>query len=167
MQTEVPFSKWCKMAYKSRLHIQDIANMKKGDKLKVLVMDRNLCDIVLDPFTNPPNCIISPKQFFRFNSATYTHDHDLTGKITFHWRDDDFTESPFEFHIEYKKNNWFPLEDGYLPTEDPQGFSDFKYTDKKSWKDFPIDTAIGYRGCMVPWDCLNVMPNLYWDDTYE
>lgn len=160
-------NKWIENARKDCLQIRDITPLKKGDTLKVLVMDRNLCDTCCEDSVNPGNALFSAPRFFRFNTAIYTHTGGLKGTIKYKWQESeeykDCSEPyPFEFEIEYKKDCWYPLENGHLPKEDPQGFSDFHYPKPKSWREFPSTTRIGWRGPMLLWSKVHSMPAVYW-----
>lgn len=62
-------------------------------------------------------------------------------------------EGPFTFDIEYKKDNWYPLVNGYLPEKDSQ----------KHWSEFPKNTHIGARGPMIKWKDLVKLPNIHYE----
>ena len=57
----------------------------------------------------------------------------------------------FEFHIEYKKGYWYPLKDGNLPHEDPQGIFDLSSIVRKKWTEYDENTKVGWRGPMLKW----------------
>lgn len=131
------------------LTIQDILEMKKGDTIKLLCLDRNVGDFA----DNYELSAEKASEFFKDNYIiTYRHNKDLQGEWFFHnhLHDDGFDN--FEFHIEYKTGCWYPLTEGRLPDTDPQGFSDINKNTKKDWKEYPTDTHIGWRGPMVRWD---------------
>ncbi len=159
---DIEFSKWIDMAYDYRLKIKDVMNMKKGDTMSVLVLDRNVGDIAVS--ANPENVVIDPYQFFRYNFATYIHDNGLKGTMIYHWQDKDYGDDEFEFDIEYAPHSWYPLKNGKLPKKDPQGGADFIYTREVSWTEFPIDTGIGWRGPMVRSQYLKYLPPIYASD---
>ncbi len=142
------------------LTILDLLQLKHGQQLKVLVIDRNLCDVVCND--NHGNTLYDPELFFRYNTATYTHNEGLQGNIIYHWRDQDSQDYRFEFEIEYEKDRWYPLEDGQLPKTDPQGFSSFSYQNPKLWSSFPQTTRIGWRGPMLLWEKVRDQPKVYW-----
>ena len=153
------FSKWIDETCNYKLMIKDVMNMKKGDIMAVLVLDRNIGDVSMD--ANPENVIIDPYEFFRYNFATYIHDSGLKGIMIYHWKNEDYRDDDFEFDIEYETGNWYPLENGYLPKRDPQGFSEFNYPRDISWTEFPINTGIGWRGPMILHKYINYLPNIY------
>lgn len=158
----VEFSKWIDMAYHYKLKIRDVMNMKNGDTMTVLVLDRNVGDVSVQ--ANPENVVIDPYYFFRYNFATYIHDSGLKGTMTYHWQDEDYKDDDFEFDIEYTPHSWYPLENGRLPKRDPQGGAGFNFPREISWTEFPIDTGIGWRGPMVLYQYLNYLPNIYVSD---
>ena len=61
------------------LTIDDIEKMEQGDKLKVLVLDRNVYDIACE--INTPNTEFTADDFFRQNTAIYIHGSGLMGKL--------------------------------------------------------------------------------------
>lgn len=146
--------------------IRDVLDLKKGDKVRFLVMDRNLYDIVCS--NNEGNKLFDPEYFFRCNSVTYTHDSGVKGTMVYHWgglgpeRSDSKEYKNWEFEIEYEKDKWYPLKGGYLPASDPQKFASFHYEDKKHWSTFPKSTRLGWRGPMMVWEKVKHQPNIYW-----
>ena len=100
------FDAWYEFAYQHMpLTIADIQALKPGQSLKVLAMDRNLGDICLE--VNKPDEVKIPVEFFRFNSATFTHQQDMQGTIVYHWQGGDSESMDFEFDVEYKKDHFF------------------------------------------------------------
>ena len=148
--------KWIPKSKKWWLTIKDIEKLKKGEKIKILLMDRNLYDIITT--TNKPNKLYKPRYFFRINTVIYEHEYNLVGKIKYNW-DHEFKK--FEFQIEYKKDNWYPLKNGILPQVDPQGFVTLLDEEKK-WNEFSKLTHVGWRGPMMLWKNVEKMPDIYW-----
>jgi hypothetical protein len=72
------FTDWDALATGHAIQIKDILEMKRGERLKVLVLDRNVWDIAFAQ--NPENMPKSPLEFFRENSAIYTHESGLMGR---------------------------------------------------------------------------------------
>jgi len=142
------------------LTIQDIKELKHNEQIKVLVMDRNLGDVVCEE--NSSNTLFDPEVFFRYNSATYTHCSGLKGSIHYYWNEEDYEEKDFEFDLEYQKDMWYPLQDGCLPPQDSQGFSTFKFDTHKPWEEFPPSTRVGFRGPMLLWQKLSQTPKVWW-----
>lgn len=141
------------------LTINDILSLGKGEKIDVLIMDRNLSDWVCS--VNEYNTLYKAENFFRTNKATYIHNHDLTGKII--WEEGDLnSEQPFEFHIEYQKDHWYPLKNNFLPKEDPQKFAFFSYPEDKHYMDFNDKTRVGWRGPMLLWSKMKNQPDIYY-----
>ena len=129
----------------------DIGKLKTGDTIKVLVMDRNLYDIVLS--VNKPSIL---------HTATYVHDTGLHGKITFHFGDDDdIVHDKFEFHVLFNDSCWYPLRNGVLPAADEQGLFPLMGREVR-WDEFPLDTPVGWRGPMILWEDVKTMPDIYW-----
>jgi hypothetical protein len=175
----VKYKNWSKIAHDDyALTIGDIKNLKPGDQLKVLSMNRNIWDGTLNK--KQQGRPYEPEYFFRNEWAIYVHDKDLTGRMLFFAFEcekfgldqtiselDPDTISPdkicqpnFEFDLEYKPCCWYPLHDGYLPESDPQGFSKFPWKEKRHWTSFPDTTRVGWRGPFIRWDKLKSMPNI-------
>ena len=141
---------WLKSMNKMYLKIKDIENLKKGESIKLLCIDRNFYDIIQ---SNPINIPICPKEFFKNNYIIeYTHYEDLKGFGNWCNLDKPGTKSDFEFHIEYCKNHWYPLKNGKLPESDPKGIAYLLNNSfvKKNWKNYDKNTLIGWRGPMIP-----------------
>jgi hypothetical protein len=155
------------------LTINDIKTLKKGDKITVLIMDRNLGDTVCG--YNETDKLYDPKIFFREKIAIYIHDHDLSGFIIwdFDLIDEDLndlsnftSDEVFEFDIEYKLHHWYPLKNNNLPEFDSQGLVNFGSNSGKHYDEFPRETLIGWRGPMMLWDKLDdIDTHVYWHDS--
>lgn len=173
--TTLKYSKWAELAHDQyALTIDDILKLKKGDQIKVLCIHRNVWDGTLKDKNRGKSMI--PQNFFKKEWAIYVHEEGLRGRcllFAFECKKDiDYIDDVdkllsgkicqpnFEFDIEYKKNCWYPLRQGCLPASDPQGFSKFPWTEEKHWNSFPESTLVGWRGCMVLWSKLKLMPNI-------
>ena len=84
----------------------------------------------------------------------------MNGKIKYKWQNNTEEALNFEFEIEYKKNNWYPLINGTLPAEDEQGFSQLLGIEK-NWSEFPKKTHIGWRGPIILWNDLKHLDKVY------
>ena len=115
MTTTLDYQQWDQLSYdKYALTIKDIINLKKGQQIKVLTMDRNVWDCLTDCATGES---YKPNDLLRDNWAIYIHEEDLRGKLIF-WEyceadqeqidPDQFKfdlkshDFDFEFDIEYK-----------------------------------------------------------------
>jgi len=92
---------WIKHASKSALTIKDIRSLKQGDTIKVLLLHRNVMDVVEQ--TNQNGVVTRPKRFFRKSCATYTHQKDMSGTIDF-----GFGKQEFEFDLRIPEC-WYPI----------------------------------------------------------
>lgn len=151
---------WYKKSTKKWLKIKDINKMKKGEQMELILLDRNYIDITTGD--NEGNKLYKAEDFF--SKAIYTHESGLKGKLTCHGYDMD--DDDFEFHIEYKKDSWYPLRDGKLPAEDEQHVAEL-YGKEMDWTEFPTTTHIGWRGPMIKWKKLSKMSNIYWYNQYR
>ena len=150
---------WTRKVKGSWLTIGDLKNLKKGDTIEVLPLDRNVIDTI-NSAGIPPNTVRAAATLFEPNRALYEHKEGLTGKLTL--VAEQIVLDPFEFHVEIdRSDNWYPLQDGYLPANDPQGF--VKLLGKKThWTALDPKTHIGYRGPMVRWSSLKTLPKVFW-----
>lgn len=177
MNGALHYTDWFDKTRKSWITIGDIMKLKKGDKLDLLMLDRNATDTAFH--YNKMSVPKEPSKFFRHNRITYIHDTDMTGTIrqkividltnnktkkTEKKRVTDNTEA--EFDVEYKKDYWYPFRDGVLPAKDFQGY--FKLLGKKKhYTDFPKSTHVGFRGPLIPWSQIDKFPKVYQvDDEY-
>ena len=149
---------WLEFMSPDYLKIKDIVKMEPGQKETFLCIDRNFYELI---YSNETGKIYTPGEFFKSNYIIeYTHDYNLHGTAV--WIDKDISSEPFNFHINYYKQNWYPLDNnGYLPSNDPQGFVSFEPQRKKYWEDFPNNTLIGWRGPMINWKHVLNSPNIY------
>jgi len=167
------------------LTIKDIQNLKKGQEIKILLLDRNVDDRFETDENIKPNKLYKPKKFFNSCWAVYKHIKDLKGEIFYQWQEEKIKKFnsnqkggstfkvenrhnnskpyEFEFEIEYKHNNWHPLENGFLPAKNyfRKNLLDGK---KKKWDKFPKNTKVGFRGPMILWEDLDKLPNIYYLD---
>ena len=147
--------KWIKKTTKKhQLTIRDVLKMKKGQKTKFLVLDRNISDSTYDL---PDNKVMAPSTFFKTCWAVYTHDHDMHGTIKYEFQSKNEDPWPFNFEINYKDESWYPLDDtGTLSRGIGRVFGI-----KKSYKKFDKKTRVGYRGPMISWSKLKDLPKIY------
>ena len=141
----IKLSKWLKFMKPYFATIQSISNMKKNQKKQFLCYDRNFLDLV----GKEGKC----KEIFKENyKLTYTHNKDLSGWIQF---EDEKEKTPFEFHLNYMENAWFPLKDGRVPNsfeiilfQGPAGMEHIG----RHFSSYPSETLVGWRGPLIPWD---------------
>ena len=177
--------KWIDYMRPYHLTINDITNLSSGDTIQLLCLDRNVCDLVATS-DNESVTTIPVVDFFKHGyQLTYRHRRDLEGTAC--WNCDSDSDSSsydsqysdpgcknndktntnknpigrhFSFDIEYKKNCWYPLENGKLPIKDPQEFAKFNHNTISYWKDYPETTRIGWRGPMINFKHLTNAPEL-------
>lgn len=148
---------WIQTTEPHHLRIQDILNLKPGEQLEVIHLDRNIHDTC--EHYNKREIIKPPLEFFEGSVAVYTHESDLKGQIYF----PEIREyMDFEFHVEYDSGCWYPFENGQLPLTDPQSFSNFGDKSGWTWQMFPQNTRIGWRGPMIIKSKLSSLPHVYW-----
>lgn len=142
---ELYIDEWLDQMEPHFLTIEDVKNMQHNDESQFLCICRNFYDLILD---NNKEEALKPSDLFKNNYKThYIHDCDLKGKILSYNKEEYIK---FEFHIEYKKGLWYPLKDGKLPQEDPQGLFNLSSA-KKDWAEYDDNTKVGWRGPMLNW----------------
>lgn len=173
---------WVLHNRKEWLTIADIEKMKKGDQIKVLLLDRNVMDIVTENVKC--NKIYKPTEFYKKSWVIYTYDKPTEGLMQLYYeinsnenkkriknnknkKNNSILENnrntPFKIDLEinYKEGSWYPLRNGYLPAKDENWKTNLLDGKKKKWTTFPKDTPIGFRGPMILWDKLDKLPNIY------
>jgi hypothetical protein len=152
-------SKWIHHYENKWLTIQEVQNFPLNQKIKLLILDRNIYDTT-DSFKQGK--LYSPTTFFKKNYAWYwkTDDTNLSGKIKYAWQKVNDEPYDFEFHVEYKINNWYPFKNGILPAKDNQGIFTLLNKDKHI-KDFSGKTHLGYRGPIILWDKIKDLDKVY------
>lgn len=136
--------------YKDKwITIKQVKDLPLNKKIKLLLLDRNIYD---NKNHIKEAKLYSPTFFFKKNYAWYwkTNNNNLTGKIKYEWQKETDDPYDFEFHIEYKNNNWYPLTNGILPANDEQQIYNLLGIDKHL-NDFSLDTHLGYRGPIIIW----------------
>lgn len=163
-KTPLTLEEWLDLMKDKYLKISDISNLKTGESIKLLCIDRNFYDCI-----DMSGKIKLPEDFFKSNYIIkYIQNNGLHGKANFNC-DDENEWNNFNFHINYAPECWYPLNNkGLLPKKDPQGFSIFTDNTIRDWREYPIDTLIGWRGEMLKWDDVITAPPLYYnEEVYE
>lgn len=151
---------WIEHIKSDSFTIRDVLNMRPGEEIKVVHLDRNLMDTVMHD--REGNTLYTATNFFSCSTATYKHSQDMKGTLTFHMRDSDL-EIEFEFQVEYDDDCWYPLFDGSLPPRCTQlGYRLHPGNDPKPYTYFPDTTRIGWRGPMVKWEKISDQPDVWW-----
>jgi len=146
---------WINMYNNYWLTICDVKYLPINKKIKIIMLDRNVYDT---KNTMKKGKLYTPSYFLKLNTATYwkTDSDTLEGKIKYKWQKEEEEPLDFSFHVEYKKNNWYPLTDGFLPEKDNQHIFTL-LNKKKHWRDFPVSTHIGCRGPIILWSDLKFL----------
>lgn len=149
---------WIKVTKPHHLRIKDILQLKEGDEIELIQLDRNVHDTCEN--ANPYSTIVPAESFFRDSLATYTHRSGMSGVMDF--QDAGFVDQTFEFHVNYEPGCWYPFNNGALPLSDPQGFLDLGSKGGWKWEQFPSETRIGWRGPMIKKSLIKDLHDVYW-----
>jgi hypothetical protein len=160
----IPINKWVDKMKPNYLKISDIESLRKGEKLKLLCIDRNfydLCDNSMVYTETNPEIPIKPTLFCKNNYIIdYIHCENIQGES--HWKgiDTKYEYSAFNFHLNYFSHYWYPLDNnGFLPKKDPDGMMNFKDIEL-NYKNYDKSTLIGWRGPMLKWSDVEASTDL-------
>ena len=149
------------------LTIQDIVNMKPGERMNILFFDRNVGDIVS---SNDHGSPLSPKEFFRdAYQMTFTKTQDLKGKAVWKYEGVPSHERDFEFEIEYTRGYWYPVENGLVKMSSGE-LCLFPKPPYENWESYNKNTRVGWRGPSIKMKLLDYvsLPDVYYDkDLYD
>ena len=127
------------------LTISDITRIKPHDKLGVLL---SLHDNVWDNLLKD-NKLYKPETFFKNSKDTYIHKKDLVGDLKFNG----IMKKDITLDVEYKKGEWYPLQNGYLPAKHQHKRT--RLLGKKThWTELNKKTLVGFKGPIMLWSDL-------------
>lgn len=131
------------------LTISDIEKLKKGDKLKVVMWDRNFEEYWIWGHAYP-NKKYPALKFFKRNIATLTYVGNYQWDI--HFEFGQIVRHPIHIDVSCCDTQWkwVPVKEGtiYITNETLENNIDMH------WNDFPKDTRVGWRGPMILTDHL-------------
>ena len=135
------------------LEIKDIARMKPGQKMKVILLDRNVGDYMHDNSGKSIGKTFDPKEK-GFSYGVYTHKSGITGIL--HHIDVGVVDKDFTWEVNLQAVNggifWGPLSEGV------------------SWKKLDPSIKVGWRGPAIDLKNANKLPkrfrhyDTWWDD---
>jgi len=140
-------SKWYDESRKYWLTLGEVKSLKPGDKLDILLFHRNALDAPMTYFKS--NKSYTPQSFFKSERDKYIHYKELMGHFEVYQKHD---PTPEYLDVEYKKNKWYPLIDGFLSGK------------KTHFTELPDKTPVGFRGPMILWKDLKKLPKIYFSD---
>lgn len=151
---ELELSEWLEFMESRELTIADVEAMKPGQQVKIVMLHRNLGDVVRNPYLHPYGEVFDPEVFFKDVTAIYTHEKDLHGTLC----DDEGTHS-FNFDLNFKGTFWYPLnDDGKLPVETGEFIVRNATAD---YRKYPKTTKVGMRGPMLFFSALSDAPGVF------
>lgn len=128
------------------LTIKDVKNMQHNEENQFLCICRNFYDFMPEVTKKEA---LNPLELFKNNyKIYYKHDCNLKGKIITNKDTNEYNN--FEFHIEYKKDYFYPLKDGKILIDEPQELFN-KSSVEKDWTEYDDNTHVGWRGPMLKW----------------
>lgn len=158
----IPYNMWIYKSEKFYLKIEDIIKLKKGTKIKVLILDPDIENFIKKQ--NKINKIYKPKEFFRENWAEITIDNELRGLIKFQFQQEKEKPYKFNFYVNHIKGRWHPVFNGNIYIQD----SDFNNNQnnphkrtKINWKKIDKKNYIGFGGHLILWENLDKLPNIF------
>lgn len=153
----IPYNMWIYKSEKFYLKIEDIIKLKKGTKIKVLILDSDIENFIKKK--NKINKIYKPKEFFRENCAEITIDNELRGLIKFQFQQEKEKPYKFNFYVNHIKGRWHPVFKGNIYI-----YETTKFGTKKTivnWEKIDKKNYIGFGGHLILWENLDKLPNIF------
>ena len=147
-------SKWYNESRKHWLTIGDLLSLKSGNELDILLYHRNALDAPMTYFKSDTS--YTPKKFFKSERDTLVASDETLMCYFKNYEKHDPTHKYLE--VEYKRDKWYPLEDGFLPA------SKNKKGKKIHFTELPKKTPVGFRGPMILWKELSKLPKIYFSE---
>jgi hypothetical protein len=146
---------WIIQTEKYHLRKNDIINMKEGEKLDILVLDKDVFEnIGLDI---PLYHKYKSNVFFKDNKATFIKGNkDLVGTLIFTNYN---ISKKVELHVEYKKNIFHEMIDGKLKNCNCLSHNGDDLIDLEN-----DNYRVGWKGPIISWKYINDLPNIYLAD---
>ena len=151
-------SKWYNESRQHWLTIKDLLSLKSGTELDILLYHTNALDAPMTYFKSDTS--YTPKKFFKSERDTLVlSDEELMGHFKIY---EEYDPIPKYLEVEYKKDKWYPLVDGFLPAKNEKGK---KLLGKKThYTELPSETPVGFRGPMILWKELGNLPKIYFSE---
>lgn len=146
--------KWYNQSRKHWLTIGDLLSLKSGNELDILLYHRNALDAPMTYFKSDTS--YTPKKFFKSERDTLVASDEPLMCYFKNYEKHDPTHKYLE--VEYKRNKWYPLEEGFLPA------SKNKKGKKIHFTELPKKTPVGFRGPMILWKELSKLPKIYFSE---
>jgi hypothetical protein len=144
---------WLIKTEKFHLRKNDILNMKEGDKIDILLLDKDVFEnIALDiPLYHKYRANV----FFKDNKVTFVKGNkDLEGILYFTSYN---LNKRVELHVEYKKNIFHEVVNGKL-----KECNCLSHDSNENTFDIEKDNVrVGWKGPMIPWKYINELPHIY------
>jgi hypothetical protein len=155
----IPYNMWIYKSEKFYLKIEDIIKLKKGDKIKVLILEDEIYDFIIKK--NKINKIYKPKEFFRENWAEITIDTNLQGLIKFQFQQEKEKPYKFNFYVNHIKGRWHPVFKGNIYIQGSDFNNNPPKRTKINWKKIDKKNYIGFGGHLILWENLDKLPNIF------
>jgi len=149
----VPYNIWLSKCQNFYLKIEDIIKLKKGDKIKVLILDSDIYNFIIKK--NKINKNYKPKDFFNENWAEITIDNNLQGLIKFQFQEEKERPYKFNFYVHYIKERWHSVSNGNIYIQD------FNKRKIINWEKLDKKINVGFGGHIILWDNLDKLPNIF------
>ena len=150
------------------LTIAHVCALKPQQQIHLTLFVRNVWALTL-PNVKQNTAYTAHTFFSNGYTATYTHTRGLSGTFEISWPGKRVGEGEvwrnFEWDLEYLPNRWFPLRQGKIQ-DDPRFDYRIPFECKKSWKEYPPSTRVGWRGPCVLTRELQNMPQIFYVELY-
>lgn len=143
---------WVKESEKFHLTIDDVLKFKKGERVKLLHLDRNFYDLLDYEAGEGVHKASKITRGNYFSEYTKAKDNDIAGSSTWLMDTKECYTDATRWHVDLG-HIWYGLNEGYVPRIDVQGIFEIGEHAGKHWTALPKDTCIGWRGpCILAAD---------------
>ncbi len=152
------FENWENATRHFHATIQSIMDIPIGETRHFLCLDRNVLDLAGDALNEyqqgdeaTPSNVFGGNYHIKFTKTGegITGKHYIVYNVDELEKSNDLKDEQTDFDVEYANNCWYPMEDGFLPSNDSQGVC-FLFGTKRKWDSFLPTTRLGWRGPMIP-----------------
>ena len=170
MEDSYELYEWIDKHKTLHLTINDVNKLSVGDKLDVVLFDRNVEEYgIWDKLKRETP--YDPQDFFKWNRAILVYKGGENRSWDIHFSFGETHEHPAHINVEHLPTNWHwtALEkDGYVHITNNilnTGETLVDYPDHHpihlQWEDFSGDTTVGWRGPIMLWKDLRDKPKVY------
>lgn len=169
-------SEWIDKTKEFHFNVGKLKEMKEGDQVLFLCLDRNVNDLYSHNMGKDP---MKPNEFFLTKAGFvkgYQARISVSGEpnsrymLTFMFDNmnrEQINDSVQPLHVEYETGKWYPLNDAGLLGHSFEDRTPPLHMWDKPWDSFPNETRLGWRGPMINMRDISQLPDVYFPSTKE